>query len=65
MISSQVGKALRPPSLWREITVVLACKLLALLALYYLFFDERPHTTPDSVQHPVSDDPAPAEAPHD
>jgi hypothetical protein len=65
VISSPVRTTSRPPSLWREIAVILGFKLMALIALYYLFFDERPHITPDSVEQRVLDGPVPTEGSHD
>jgi hypothetical protein len=43
----------RRASLRREIIAVLGFKLLALLALYFLFFHERPVITPKGVEHRV------------
>jgi hypothetical protein len=39
--------------LLREITAILVFKLLALIALYFLFFDERPDIQPSSVEQRV------------
>ncbi|HEY6643830.1 cytochrome oxidase putative small subunit CydP [Povalibacter sp.] len=39
----------------REIIAVLALKLLALIALRFLFFDERPEITPTRVEEHLLD----------
>ncbi len=40
----------QPPSLRREILAILGFKLLALLVLYFLFFDQRPEITPTRIE---------------
>ena len=40
-------------ALRREITIILCCKLLALIALRLLFFDQRPQMTPATVEQHV------------
>lgn len=40
----------RRASLRREIIAILAFKLLALIALRFLFFDDRPHITPVTIE---------------
>ena len=49
-------------NLRREIIAILAFKLLALIALYLLFFDERPHITPTASNNGCSSSRAPPQA---
>jgi len=53
------------PSVRREIVAILAFKLAALIALYFLFFDERPHITPGRVEQRVLEPAAAPETDHD
>ena len=52
----------RPSTLKREIVAILIFKLCGLIALYFLFFDQRPDITPLRVEERVLD---PAGAPQD
>jgi len=52
-------------TLRREIIAILAFKLLALTALYFLFFDEPAPVSPAGVGDRLLDSPAPAETHHD
>jgi hypothetical protein len=52
-------------SLRRDIVAILAFKLLALIALRFLFFDERPEITPTRVERHLLDSSSPSEADHD
>lgn len=57
--NAQSPSARQRPGLRREIILILAFKLMALVALYFLFFDERPRITPMSIEQRVLDaDPA-------
>lgn len=48
-------------SLRREIIAILGFKLLALLALYFLFFDRRPEITPTRVEQRLLETPSATE----
>ncbi|HWK74932.1 MAG TPA: hypothetical protein VNQ81_11715 [Povalibacter sp.] len=52
MLSNARNVPHRPQSssLRREIVAILCFKLLALLVLYFLFFDQRPEITPTRVE---------------
>ena len=49
----------------REIIAVLCFKLFALIALRYLFFDDRPVITPSSVEQRMLDHSEPVRTHHD
>ena len=55
----------RSVSLRRDIIAILTFKLLALIALRFLFFDERPDITPAQVEQHLLDPSSSAEADHD
>lgn len=50
-------------SLRREIIAILGFKLLALFALYFLFFDHRPEITPTRVEEQLLQAPHGSSAP--
>jgi hypothetical protein len=63
MLPTERTTAHRPPSasLRREIIAILGFKLLALLALYFLFFDQRPEITPTRVEQRLLETPSATE----
>ncbi|HMN44902.1 MAG TPA: hypothetical protein PKE27_10030 [Povalibacter sp.] len=52
-------------SLRRDIIAILTFKLLALIALRFLFFDERPQITPTRVEQHLLDPSPASETDHD
>lgn len=63
--SFPIPRSRRGFSLRRDIITILIFKLLALIALRFLFFDERPDITPDRVEERLLDSSSQAETDHD
>lgn len=64
-LRTQTPNAPGRQSLWREIAAVLGFKLLALVSLYLLFFDERPDITSGSIEQRMLSESTPTGAAHD
>jgi hypothetical protein len=60
-----IPRARRSFSLRRDIIAILIFKLLALIALRFLFFDERPEITPTRVEERLLESSLSTEADHD